>query len=560
MSKQPAPRPNDPRKQAYTNPAAKPAAKPAPSAAPKPAPAPAPRPHVKPAPIAASATPARRPGRRGDLDRALPAPGKAPKNPTKAPLEARIASTGDAARDAAAAHLALQAEVFPNLDLRELMLPPGLDSRDAALAHAIVDAAIKRWTTLERLIAKGCKQPLSKLMPTVRGALLCAAAQVVLLERVPAHAALNHAVEWTKLSLDTPSSGLVNAVLRRVVEAVGAEPQRVPLPPEWWMSRRHIPLADGRALVLTSDILPEDDAHRLGVQTGLPRAVLTLWIDSLGIDVARRLALHAVQPAPAIINSEAAPTKPDADTIAHQQPSHLVWKGTPGGLRAWLDAHPRLWVQDPASAHVVRYLRETITAKSKASIKTIADLCAGQGTKTRQLAHHFPDAQIIATDIDTARRRTLAASFVAPVAAAGSAGTPPAGGVRTVEHAALAAYSAWADLVLLDVPCSNTGVIARRPEAKYRFADHTLGQLIAIQRDILTQGRALLKGPGSLLAYSTCSLDPRENREMATWACNKLGLELVADDVTLPGGSPTLGPDAARHYTDASYVALMRLK
>jgi len=493
----------------------------------------------------------RKPGKLGRRPETLPAgtPTRKPKPGQRPPIQPRVANTGDIARDAAAAHLALSAEAYPNLDLRDLILPTGLDRRDAALAHAIVDAATKRWVTLERLIAKGCRQPTTKLQPTVRGALLAGAAQIVLLERVPAHAALNHAVEWTKRSLGSGAGGLVNAVLRRVAEFVGP---RVPMPEDWWLSRRHIPLPDGRALQLSADVLPEEEVHLLAASTGVPRAVLLVWANSLGVPEARRLALPTVQIPPAIINTEADKNpKADHQTRPHDVPGHLVWQGEPGALATWLSAHPRCWVQDPASAHVVRFLKKTITTAPK----TIADLCAGQGTKTRQLAHHFPAAQVIATDIDTARRATLAQTFEPKP---GTSESPqPHAGVRAVEHAALAAYAGWADLVLLDVPCSNTGVLARRPEAKYRFGDHTLGQLMAVQRDILTQGRATLKGPGALLAYSTCSLDERENRHACDWACAKLSLELVADERTLPQGTP---PDGPQSYTDGSYVALLRAK
>jgi 16S rRNA (cytosine967-C5)-methyltransferase len=593
------------------------------------------------------------------------------------------------ARDAALAHIAAAAGIYPKLDLNELQLPSGLDARDAGLAHAIVDGVIKRWITLERLVAKGCRQPLSSLHPAVRGAMLAGAGQIVLLDRVPSHAAVNHAVEWTKrsfvasgMTMARGTSGLVNAVLRRVVEMVegsvvgvigagvegdaggamsaratggGGQREVVPLAEAWWDDRLTIPLAaedaQGRALGLRLklDVLPAADEplHVWSVQTGVPRTVLEMWRETYGLDRARQWSLHSLQSAPVVLNAEEvggySGLRGDAGAVPHADGRHAVWTGGGGskveggrlseklsegsqvkeragagaeagagaglgagleaeestgvsfdgqpstfsslGVGAFLDRHQRrVWVQDVASASVVRTVQR-IVQQSKvfpSGVTRVADLCAGQGTKTRQLALAFPEAEIIATDIDTQRRRALMATFGA------------SGRVKAVEFDAVkaAAFDGWADVVLLDVPCSNLGVLARRPEAKYRYGDHSMGQLLRLQREILMLGRTVAAAPkghmpnsqmanerGSLagdradrvavdaspaaprlgvLVYSTCSIEPRENQKMVRWACDTLGLALLGEDLMLPAGG--LGNGGPRTYQDASYVAVMRVK
>jgi 16S rRNA (cytosine967-C5)-methyltransferase len=69
------------------------------------------------------------------------------------------------------------------------------------------------------------------------------------------------------------------------------------------------------------------------------------------------------------------------------------------------------------------------------------------------------------------------------------------------------------DLVLADVPCSNTGVFRHRPDALWRFSEKDLAEITAIQRDILEHA-ARLTACGGQLVYSTCSLEPEENIEM----------------------------------------------
>jgi 16S rRNA (cytosine967-C5)-methyltransferase len=70
------------------------------------------------------------------------------------------------------------------------------------------------------------------------------------------------------------------------------------------------------------------------------------------------------------------------------------------------------------------------------------------------------------------------------------------------------------DAVLVDAPCSNTGVLARRPEARWRVKERHLSNLVERQRKILKTAAAHVR-PGGLLVYSTCSLEPDENGDVA---------------------------------------------
>jgi len=107
------------------------------------------------------------------------------------------------------------------------------------------------------------------------------------------------------------------------------------------------------------------------------------------------------------------------------------------------------------------------------------------------------------------------------------------------------------DLILLDVPCSNTGVLARRPEARYRFGDRSLTSLIELQRSII--GRVLrgLSEDGAVL-YATCSIEPEENRQQAEWIAREIRGQIAVDRLALPvGGAPT-------RHRDGGYAALVR--
>jgi 16S rRNA (cytosine967-C5)-methyltransferase len=128
------------------------------------------------------------------------------------------------------------------------------------------------------------------------------------------------------------------------------------------------------------------------------------------------------------------------------------------------------------------------------------------------------------------------------------------GNVEVVEPQACDALAAQADIVLLDVPCSNSGVLPRRAEAAYRLATDQIERLAAVQWQIVQRGRTLLR-PGGVLAYSTCSIDREEDEAIAIRAEGELGLKLVEQHKTLPSGLPGEAPTG---YRDGAFHAFLR--
>ncbi|MBX3379024.1 MAG: hypothetical protein KF805_02930 [Phycisphaeraceae bacterium] len=414
------------------------------------------------------------------------------------------------------------------------------EGRDGAFAHAIVDGVLRRWLTLEFLIGRGLKQAFGAVEPDLRAVLLAGAAQLLLLDRVPDHAAIDQSVRHAKARIREGAGGLVNAALRRVAELKGERGER----PADWARRRDVLLtADGRAMRLSAEVLPQDFAERLSVQTSHPEGLLRRWIAAHGEEIATGFALKGISPAPTILNIEAdeqaGENLVDCDMAArHEEKKALVWTVDRMRLRAMLE-RSRIWVQDPSSADVVRTIAGAVPG---AKVRRVVDLCAGQGTKTRQLLRAFPNANVLAADVDGRRLEMLRNVF---------------GDDRRVkvEHAdAAAARTGEADLVLLDVPCSNSGVLARRVEARYRINGKSVAELVGIQRSILERGAAIVR-EGGIVAYSTCSLEPEENSQQNQWACEALGLSVVTERGTLPRGGCGLDEGTAR---DGSYVVVMR--
>ncbi len=413
-------------------------------------------------------------------------------------------------------------ERFPDIPLVEPDLA-GLGSPDVGLATAIHRTVLQRWLTLDHLIARHLKSPLRKLDAPTHAVLLTAAAQLIFLDRLPAYAVIDESVKLAKKFANHRSSGLVNAVLRKLNAAVGGRSET-----PWSPAPDRLPALDGSTITLTQPCLPKTDnilAH-LVIATSHPLPLLQHWFKQFGRQQATALALHGLQNPPTFVTQD--------------QPPRL-WTESREALAEWLAQDSGRRVQDPAS-----WASVAAAAELDPPPASILDLCAGRGTKTRQLRALFPKADITAHDPDDARRADLC---LIP-------------GINVAEPTAGQTY----DLILLDVPCSNTGVLARRPGARYRANQANLNSLINLQRDIIDRAMPHLAAGGHLL-YCTCSIDDRENQQQAQALLDRWpGRRVVKQETLLPvsakdhrGSEAPSGVDPVtpHPYRDGSYHALI---
>ena len=172
---------------------------------------------------------------------------------------------------------------------------------------------------------------------------------------------------------------------------------------------------------------------------------------------------------------------------------------------------------------------------------TILDLCAAPGTKTTQLAELTEDsAKIIATDIDAERLKSVEENITR--LGITSVNIVPYGQMLNSKF----------DCVLLDVPCSNTGVLAKRIEARYRINPEAIKQLSQTQSNLLTAAAKMIK-PNGKICYSTCSIQKAENSRLIKDCLLKNPcFELESELLTLPSVN---GIDH-----DGGYVAIIARK
>ena len=281
--------------------------------------------------------------------------------------------------------------------------------------------------------------------------------------------------------------------------------------------------------------------------------------------MAHLLKIHPEQAADILLRNNQRPLvtlRADADQIdvpvaaglaAHaEMPRFLV------ALEGWSEALEHLVEtgllspQDPTSAKPIHNL--TVMAAQGALPsrfpRHILDYCAGLGTKTIQLARAFPEAQITATDLDNEKLSRLHAR--AQHLKLANIKTLP---LQEIENRKLGGgkMEHGFDLIVLDVPCSNTGVFAKRVQSRWRWPTLDHAALAALQLKLLQQAAALL-GPQGLLLYSTCSIDPAENQErVRSFRAQNPAFHVVAEEFTLPSLNV---PPTAQH--DGGYFAVMR--
>lgn len=397
--------------------------------------------------------------------------------------------------------------------------PPTLrDPRDFALGEQILIGVVKNLLLLQHLTSHYSGRSLKSIDPLVRKILAVGLYQLRFLTRIPASAAVNEAVEQAKRFGRGKAAGFVNAVLRKVAtDPNPALPDR-----------------------------PADPGRYAEIALSHPREVFNRFVPLLGTDDALRLCEHDNAEPPTIVRLARSATVADlqAEGVTihpHEQAGlFVVESARKATLAAWA-RRGVAQVQDATAAAVVRELQCEPGQR-------VLDRCAGLGTKTMQLYEAVGDAgSVVAMDPNVDRcnglRELLAARQI------GNVSVHPAGRLADVEELRDATF----DRALLDVPCSNSGVLPRRPEARYAQGKAVMDALLKVQ-DMILDDTADRVRPGGLTLYSTCSIWPEENeRQVERFLRRRPDYSLVKQHATIP----SLDPEPTR-YRDGGFFALLK--
>ena len=419
----------------------------------------------------------------------------------------------------------------------------GLSAADAALARELALGTVRRRATLDAVMDAFLSQPGRKLPGAIQEILLAGLYQILFLDRVPQFAAVNEAVDQASRFHHRRQSGLVNGVLRTVARNISDEQAGpVPLKPDV------LPLGFERYRTLSKPAFPDpaaDPAGYLAAAYSLPRALAERWVERLGgLAKAAELATHADTRAPLILRVDGADA---AAVVAELADEGVAARPHVNGRSVVLDESCNVAALGPFRRGIVQPQDPTGTAVAEAAGARpgmrVLDFCAAPGTKTTHLARCMDNrGSILALDVSPEKLaliesncRRMGIDIVT---------TQLAGGAGRLE---VESYG----LVLADVPCSNTGVLARRAEARWRFSESALSSLVHDQK-FLIQAAGRFARRGGRLVYSTCSIEPEENSDVAHWYVRvNPRVRLVSELLTLPAGA-----DDPTRWNDGGYTAI----
>jgi 16S rRNA (cytosine967-C5)-methyltransferase len=327
----------------------------------------------------------------------------------------------------------------------------GLDPRDRAFAMQLAYGTVQRVRTLDHGIERLAKRPVRKLDPPVRAALRLGAYQLAFMEGVASYAAVNETVELVRAAGLERAVPFTNAVLRRLSAGL-------------------------RGLIAS---LPESTPAEAALRHSYPDWVAETWWRDFG--AAEALALMRAQNEP-------------PETAVRTAEGPLV-----------VDAIPDDWLENGYAWPQSRGSQLAGAAVGARPGERILDLCAAPGGKATQLA--AVAGEVVAVEVHEGRARELEANAarlgVANLGVVVADGTALPDGIGTFDRA------------LVDAPCSGLGVLAARPDLRWRARP-----LPELQLELLRAAVAQVR-PGGTVTYAVCTLDREENEDVV----DALGLE-----------------------------------
>jgi 16S rRNA (cytosine967-C5)-methyltransferase len=411
------------------------------------------------------------------------------------------------------------------------------DDRDRGLAAEIVTGTLRWQRSLDHLVEHFAQRPIGKVDPDVLVILRLSLYQLLHLDRVPASAVVDDAVDLTRGARKQSASGFVNAVLRTMLR-----------------QRRHLPLP----------ARPESSSDRgaavqyLGITHSHPDWLAARWLERYGLDAAEAWVRFNNETPPLTVRANRLRLSRDqlrtalADHGVETEPTRFA----PDGLFV-VEGNPlhtelndgSFFVQEEASQLV------SIVVSAQAG-ERILDLCASPGGKTTAMAADMNDTGLVlASDVRSRRLQLLR-------------DTVESSGARHIHvvHVPTAGplpFRVPFDRVLVDAPCSGLGTVRRDPDIRWRRAEADLAGFAREQLALLARAAEAV-APGGRLVYATCSSEPEENEQVvdrfleqhAGFAAVDLRNEspLLADLVDERGMMRTLPPS---HCLEAFFAAAL---
>jgi 16S rRNA (cytosine967-C5)-methyltransferase len=415
--------------------------------------------------------------------------------------------------------------------------------------------AIRNRVVIDNVISRFADCPVDRIQSKLLNIIRIASFELIYNPQTPEYSVVNEAVNAAKTLAGKKQTAFVNAVLRQITRHI--KDRQVLLSQA--DSKRTLPQNLSTGCQFDMNILPDPEdspADYLSLAFSLPEWLVADWLGDFSTEQVRQICFASnrrpgiyIRPnilkttaeeiaekfhqadidfdiVPNVIPAQSGIQKSsDADDSMIRIKSPKAVTELPGFKQGLFT------VQDITASLPVRFLNPRPEWK-------ILDLCAAPGTKTTQLAELTGDStKIVATDVDPERLKSVEENTTRL-------------GINSVSIVAYEeVLNSKFDCVLLDVPCSNTGVLAKRVEARYRVNPKAIEKLTKTQNDLLNTAVKMLKPKGKI-CYSTCSIQKAENSEcIRDFLQRNPGFELESELLTLPS--------AEGFDRDGGYIAVI---
>ncbi|MCE5250626.1 16S rRNA (cytosine(967)-C(5))-methyltransferase RsmB [bacterium] len=355
-----------------------------------------------------------------------------------------------------------------------------LETRDRSFVREMVPGVIRWKMRLDRIINIYYNKNPSELDQDIRNVLRLGLFQIMFMDSIPEWAAVNESVTIAVKTHGKGAGGLVNALLRRFL--------REGEPDKW----------------------PSDTAERLSLELSHPLWIARRWIDAFGENIAESIMRQGNEKHPVFVRTGRIGTSMEslAEALDHEgfetepvtgMPEYLSVSKANGLFDSVAFRDGLFIVQDPSAG-----MATVLLAPQPG--EQVLDLCCAPGGKAIHAASLMHDqGRITAVDKHQSRLGLVEET-------AGRLGFTilefREDDAVTFGRDSEERY----DRVLLDVPCSGTGVFSKRPDLKWRLTDEDVTRIASLQREMLDNAAGQVK-PGGVLVYSTCTLEHEENED-----------------------------------------------
>ncbi|QDT48627.1 Ribosomal RNA small subunit methyltransferase B [Symmachiella dynata] len=402
-----------------------------------------------------------------------------------------------------------------------------VSGQDRRLATELTYGVVRRERTLDAIIETFVSRGRASVEPELWCLLRLGAYQLIFLTGVPTHAAVNETVALASSVGRARWTGFANGVLRSMTRALTGEPVNEP-------GRRAVPLRDGDYLGFDRDLFAdphEQPAEYFAAAFGFGDWAAQRWLERFGFErllkmgfwfnaaalPCLRVNLLRVDREVLLEDLSAAGVSASEGTLPESVRLGESARITelPGFRQGWFT------VQDESAMAAARLL-------NPAPGTQVWDMCAAPGGKTTHMAEIMQNqGTLLASDIEFRRimnveqtRDRLGLNMIS---------------TRTIYPDSRNLPDGPFDAILVDAPCSNSGVLGKRPEARHRVTAENVAELSELQARLL--GAALDRlVPGGRLVYSTCSIEPEENHELVlSVLAGRSDVTLLEEQEHIPG-------------------------